>query len=119
MEISKDLNREEITKNVNIFMGGVDNHKIWGPHYIVLIDWTENNVEAKRREYLGADLKLIPHDYSGGEYEYIVEAETFDRNRYSDKSGDYYDKSDVAEMIVNAIMKDFEEYKKFTKNKGE
>lgn len=91
MEISKDLSREEITKNVNIFMGGVDNHKIWGPHYIVLMDWTENNVEA----------------------------ETFDRNRYSDKSGDYYDKSDVAEMIVNAIMKDFEEYKKFTKNKGE
>lgn len=49
MEISKDLSREEITKNVNIFMGGVDNHKIWGPHYIVLMDWTENNVEAKRR----------------------------------------------------------------------
>lgn len=119
MEISKDLSREEITKNVNIFMGGVDNHKIWGSHYIVLMDWTEYNVKEKKHEYLGVDLRLIPYDYSGGEYEYIVEVETFDRNRYSDKSGDYYDKSDVAEMIVNAIMKDFEEHKKFTKNKGE
>lgn len=119
MEISKDLNKEEIVKKVNSFMGGVDNHKIWGSHYIVLMDWTENNVEEKRREYLGADLKLIPADYSGGEYEYIAEAETFDRNRYSDKSGDYYGKGDVAEMIVNAIMKDFEEYKELHKNKGE
>lgn len=53
------------------------------------------------------DLRLIPYDYSGGEYEYIIGAETFDKNRYSDKSGNYYDKSDVIDMIVNAIMKDF------------
>mgnify|MGYP003251307481 FL=1 len=119
MEISKNLNREEIEKKANSFMRGVDNHKIWGSHYIVLMDWTEYNVKEKRHEYLGVDLRLIPYDYSGGEYEYIAEAETFGKNRYSDKSGDYYDKSDVAEMIVNAIMKDFEEYKKFTKNKGE
>lgn len=32
MEIGKDLNKEEIIKKVNSFMGGVDNHKIWGSH---------------------------------------------------------------------------------------
>lgn len=30
MEISKNLNREEIEKKANSFMRGVDNHKIWG-----------------------------------------------------------------------------------------
>lgn len=110
---------KQIMDCVKAHVDGIGIENFEGQNLDDLKDWTENNVEAKRREYLGADLKLIPHDYSGGEYEYIVEAETFDRNRYSDKSGDYYDKSDVAEMIVNAIMKDFEEYKKFTKNKGE
>lgn len=112
MEISKNLNREEIEKKANSFMRGVDNHKIWGSHYIV-------QCKRKKHEYLGVDLRLIPYDYSGGEYEYIIGAETFDKNRYSDKSGNYYDKSDVIDMIVNAIMKDFEEYKKFARNRGE
>lgn len=40
MEISKNLNREEIEKKANSFMRGVDNHKIWGSHYIVLMNWT-------------------------------------------------------------------------------
>lgn len=34
MEISKNLNREEIEKKANSFMRGVDNHKIWGSHYM-------------------------------------------------------------------------------------
>lgn len=118
MEISKNLSKEEIVKKVNIFIGGVDNHKIWGPHYIVLMDWTEYNVKEKKHEYLGVDLRLIPYDYSGGEYEYIAEVETFDRNRYSDKSGDYYDKSDIVDMIIKAITKEFEDHKEYKKNRG-
>ena len=46
-------------------MRGVDNHKIWGSHYIVLMNWTEYNVKEKKHEYLGVDLRLIPYDYSG------------------------------------------------------
>ena len=46
MEISKNLNREEIEKKANSFMRGVDNHKIWGSHYIVLMNWTEYNVNC-------------------------------------------------------------------------
>ena len=118
MEISKNLNKEEIEKKTNSFMRSVDNHKIWGSHYIVLMNWTEYNVKEKKHEYLGVDLRLIPYDYSGGEYEYIAEAETFDRNRYSDKSGDYYDKSDIVDMIIKAITKAFEDHKEYEKNRG-
>lgn len=45
-------------------MRGVDNHKIWASHYIVLMNWTEYNVKEKKHEYLGVDLRLIPYDYS-------------------------------------------------------
>lgn len=105
MEIRKDLSKKEIEKKARDFVFGVEKGKWYTRHYIVLMDWLERDDAESERRYSGQELKVVPYDYSGGDYKFIAEVETFGGgvNRYSDGEGNYYDKKDVPEMIVKAI----------------
>lgn len=114
MEISKNPEREELERSVQMFMFGVEK-RVRSSYKIALFEHTQYDKENDKHVFVGLELRLIEADYSGGDYTEICNVNTLDRIRY-DIDGEYYDRSDIEKRIVDTAYRLLGEYEEYAKN---
>lgn len=114
MEISKNPEREELKRSVQMFMFGVEK-RVRSGYKIALFEHTQYDKENDKHVFVGLELRLIEADYSGGDYTEICNVNTLDRIRY-DIDGEYYDRSDIENRIVDTAYRLLGEYEEYAKN---
>ena len=115
MEISKNPEREELERSVQMFMFGVEK-RVRSGYKIALFEHTQYDKENDKHVFVGLELRLIADDYSGGNCVEICNVNMLDRIRYY-VDGEYYDRADIEKMIIDKVYKLLGEYAEYAKNK--